>query len=177
MEDVTLEQKAKLASQLSRLSNFVNKNKLKISDVTVTGLLACKMHGIVDGDVNSDVIEVLVKRKVFMKLAKASEFDNQMIAREDFSIHIIRNDEFMDTICLDNFKVISLNQIVKELKNEPALLSIMNKAKDKLEGQSTMKFEDVKKPRNGISDRDGMSRRLKKGERYIFDRPGMAYRR
>lgn len=177
MEDVTLEQKAKLASQLSHLNNFINKNKLKLGDVTITGILACKMHEIVDGDAGSEVIEVLVRRKVFMKLAKASEFDNQMIAREDFSIHVIRNDEFMDTVCLDKFKVISLNQIVKELKNEPALLSILNKAKDKLEGQSTMKFEDVKKPRNGISDREGMSRRLKKGERYIFDRPGMTYRR
>jgi hypothetical protein len=118
MEDVLLEQKAKLASQLSHLNNFINKNKLKLGDVTITGILACKMHEIVDGGVGSDAIEVLVKRKTFMKLAKASEFDNQAILREDFSIRIIRSDEFMDTVCLDKFKVISLNQIVKELKNE-----------------------------------------------------------
>lgn len=178
MVDLAINKRVNVDNLLSRLRNFIGRNKISVGDVVITGPLACEMHDI-SGDSTplSDVVHINVKRKTFMKLASPSESTGNILTREGGAVYVIRNDEFLDTLCLDGYKVISLNQIVKDLKSEPKLLHILNNAKDKLEGQVTTKFEDVKKPRNGISDREGMKRRLMKDKRFNFDRPGRTYKR
>ncbi len=167
-------QHMKLAQLLNHLESWASKYKLKRTDFTVSGAAALTMNGLLDTD--HDTLVVYAKRKVFLKFAKAVEIDTKVFSVNS-AISVHQNDDSHDTILRDGYKVLSLNQIVNELKGQPEFTDLVNKAKDLIEKEATSKISDAVKAPTGINPRKQLERRLRKQGRYTNRKDHWPYQR
>lgn len=157
---------------LGHLESWAMRHKLKKSDFIITGIDACILHDIYPED--STGLIVYVKRKIFQKIVPASDFDGTVFEMND-RVRIIRDDDVRDTVIINGWKTLSLNQIVKELTGINEYIGIVNLAKDKIESGTSVSFNQP--ITNGVDGRREYMKRIRKQKKYFNRNAHSAYRK
>lgn len=149
---------------LNQNLSWASKFKLNRSDFIVSGAAALSLHGLLSED--NDSVALYAKRKTYAKFAG---HHNTTYFDVSDNIRIYLSNEVYDTVLIDGHKVLSLNQIVKDLQAHGGFPELVAKAKAMLSNESS-KADASKmftKPSNGVNQRKRLEQRLRKQGRLM----------
>lgn len=152
-----------LSQLLNQLDSWAIKHKLKKTDFTISGVAALALNGLIDTDCTA--VAVYAKRKVFLKITNATDSNSNVFHLSD-NIRVHLNNDIHDTVLRNGYKVLSLNQIVKELQGQAGFLDLVNKAKELIEIEATTKVHSAVNVPTGIDPRKQLVKRLRKEGRF-----------
>lgn len=152
-----------LSQLLNQLDSWAIKHKLKKTDFTISGVAALALNGLIDTDCTA--VAVYAKRKVFLKITNATDSNSDVFHLSD-NIRVHLNNDIYDTVLRNGYKVLSLNQIVKELQGQAGFLDLVNKAKELIEIEATTKVHSAVNVPTGIDPRKQLVKRLRKEGRF-----------
>ena len=152
-----------LSQLLNQLDSWAIKHKLKKTDFTISGVAALALNGLIDTDCTA--VAVYAKRKVFLKITNATDSNSDVFHLSD-NIRVHLNNDIHDTVLRNGYKVLSLNQIVKELQGQAGFLDLVNKAKELIAIETTAKVHSAVNVPTGIDPRKQLVKRLRKEGRF-----------